>query len=71
MACESAANVKCFSGAGSRSIFKLPSKVWRNVVYFFKMRAAERELASLDDRILADIGMKRSCIHERVWGRKN
>ena len=29
---------------------------------------AERQLAQLDDRLLADIGMKRSEISRMVWG---
>ena len=29
---------------------------------------AERQLAQLDDRLLADIGMKRSEITRMVWG---
>ena len=29
---------------------------------------AERQLAQLDDRLLADIGMKRSEISKMVWG---
>ena len=35
--------------------------------YFAKSRA-ERQLASLDDRMLADIGLKRSEITSKVWG---
>lgn len=30
---------------------------------------AERQLAQLDDRLLADIGLKRSEISKMVWGR--
>ena len=29
---------------------------------------AEKQLASLDDRMLADIGMERADIHGKVWG---
>ena len=29
---------------------------------------AERQLAALDDRLLADIGLKRSDISKTVWG---
>jgi len=35
--------------------------------YLAKSRA-ERQLAQLDDRLLADIGMKRSEISQNVWG---
>jgi uncharacterized protein YjiS (DUF1127 family) len=30
---------------------------------------AERQLAQLDDRLLADIGVKRTDITKTVWGR--
>lgn len=30
---------------------------------------AERQLAQLDDRLLADIGLKRSDISRMVWGK--
>lgn len=36
-----------------------------------RLAHAERELNSLDDRMLADIGINRSQIHERVWGHRN
>lgn len=36
--------------------------------YLSKSRA-ERQLAQLDDRLLADIGLKRSEITQMVWGR--
>ena len=35
--------------------------------YLSKSRA-ERQLAQLDDRLLADIGLKRSDINKMVWG---
>jgi len=35
--------------------------------YLSKSRA-ERQLAQLDDRLLADIGLKRSDITKMVWG---
>ena len=35
--------------------------------YLSKTRA-ERQLAQLDDRLLADIGVKRSDINKMVWG---
>ena len=35
--------------------------------YLSKTRA-ERQLAQLDDRLLADIGVKRSDIIKMVWG---
>ena len=36
--------------------------------YLAKSRA-ERQLSQLDDRLLADIGVKRSDINKMVWGR--
>jgi uncharacterized protein YjiS (DUF1127 family) len=36
--------------------------------YLSKSRA-ERQLSQLDDRLLADIGVKRSDINKMVWGR--
>lgn len=35
---------------------------------FLAKSRAERQLAQLDDRMLADIGLKRSEIHRMVWG---
>ncbi|MGE0211030.1 MAG: DUF1127 domain-containing protein [Parvibaculaceae bacterium] len=32
---------------------------------------AERQLEALDDRLLADIGLKRSEIQRMVWGSEN
>ena len=35
---------------------------------FLARSRAERQLAQLDDRLLADIGLKRSEISKMVWG---
>jgi uncharacterized protein YjiS (DUF1127 family) len=35
---------------------------------FLARSRAERQLAQLDDRMLADIGLKRSEISRMVWG---
>jgi uncharacterized protein YjiS (DUF1127 family) len=35
---------------------------------FLAKSRAERQLAALDDRMLADIGLKRSEIASKVWG---
>jgi uncharacterized protein YjiS (DUF1127 family) len=44
-----------------------PGLIGRVRTYLAKSRA-ERQLAQLDDRLLADIGMKRSEISRMVWG---
>jgi uncharacterized protein YjiS (DUF1127 family) len=35
---------------------------------FLARKSAERQLQSLDDRMLADIGVRRGEIANRVWG---
>lgn len=35
------------------------------------LRRAERELMALDSRMLADIGIERDQIHQRVWQGRN
>lgn len=37
---------------------------------YIARRNAERRLASLDDRLLEDIGINRVDIHDIVWGHK-
>ena len=44
-----------------------PGLLGRVKTYLARSRA-ERQLAQLDDRLLADIGMKRSEISKMVWG---
>lgn len=44
-----------------------PSLLGRFRTFLSKSRA-ERQLSQLDDRMLADIGLKRSEIHRMVWG---
>ena len=38
------------------------------VVNYVSRTRAERQLQALDDRLLSDIGMRRSEIHRMVWG---
>jgi len=45
----------------------IPAFVSRVNSIFARSRA-ERQLEQLDDRLLADIGVKRSDIHKMVWG---
>jgi uncharacterized protein YjiS (DUF1127 family) len=40
-----------------------------NIKTFLNRSQAERQLRQLDDRLLADIGVKRSDISKSVWGR--
>ncbi len=40
-----------------------------NIKTFLNRSQAERQLRQLDDRLLADIGVKRADISKSVWGR--
>ncbi|MEI6541425.1 MAG: DUF1127 domain-containing protein [Planctomycetota bacterium] len=44
------------------------SGLFGRVKNYLARSRAERQLAQLDDRLLADIGMKRSEISSMVWG---
>ncbi len=46
----------------------IPAGVLKRVKVFLSRTAAERQLHSLDDRMLADIGLRRGDIHHSVWG---
>jgi len=48
--------------------FKMGSGLLGRVKTYLARSRAERQLAQLDDRLLADIGMKRSEITKMVWG---
>ena len=45
-----------------------PSGMMGRVRNFLAKSRAERQLLQLDDRLLADIGLKRSEITRMVWG---
>ena len=45
------------------------TRVSNRVTGIVSRSRAERQLSQLDDRLLADIGVKRSDIHKMVWGR--
>ncbi len=47
---------------------RMTSGLMGRVKAFLTRSRAERQLAQLDDRLLADIGLKRSEIHKMVWG---
>jgi uncharacterized protein YjiS (DUF1127 family) len=51
-------------GGGTR----MTSGLLGRVRGFLARSRAERQLAQLDDRLLADIGLRRSEIHKMVWG---
>jgi uncharacterized protein YjiS (DUF1127 family) len=44
------------------------TRVSSRVTNFVTRSRAERQLQALDDRLLSDIGLKRSDIHKMVWG---
>lgn len=44
------------------------SGLFGRVKTYLARSRAERQLTQLDDRLLADIGMKRSEISKMVWG---
>ena len=44
------------------------TRVSSRVVNYVSRSRAERQLQALDDRLLADIGMRRSEIQRMVWG---
>ena len=55
----------------ARSTGTLPnflSRIAGGVRGYLSRAEAERQLESLDERLLNDIGLKRSEIHRMVWG---
>ena len=56
-----------------RSLFGLVSGVVKSVYAatgnYFKKARAEQELYAMSNQQLADIGLSRSEIHARVWGK--
>jgi uncharacterized protein YjiS (DUF1127 family) len=52
----------------SRLVPDFLTRVSSRVVNYVSRSRAERQLQALDDRLLADIGMRRSEIHRMVWG---
>ncbi len=47
---------------------KLSTRLVNRMRTFLARSRAEQQLAQLDDRLLADIGLKRSEISRMVWG---
>ncbi len=56
------------SRSGAHLVPDFLTRVSSRVVSYVSRSRAERQLQSLDDRLLADIGMRRSEIHRMVWG---
>lgn len=55
-------------GAAAEATFAGRAKgLLARLVSWRKLTLAERELNSLDDRMLEDIGVPRGEIHQRVW----
>lgn len=50
------------------SIREFFSRLANGVADYMRRSHTERELESLDDRLLADIGLMRSDIRHLVWG---
>lgn len=55
-----------FSGHGS--LLGRIRRFFANLNEAWQLARAERDLNALDDRMLNDIGIRRSEIHDRVWG---
>jgi uncharacterized protein YjiS (DUF1127 family) len=62
-------NITASLRAVAGTIGNLAVKCWRGYASWRKRRAAVRELASLDDRTLKDLGLHRSEIESVVYGR--
>lgn len=52
----------------ARALPDFLNRVSTKLVTYVSRSRAERQLQALDDRLLADIGMRRSEIHRMVWG---
>ena len=55
-------------GSASRMIANILGGAADFAVNYPSRVRAEKQLASLDDRMLADIGMERADIQSKVWG---
>jgi uncharacterized protein YjiS (DUF1127 family) len=52
----------------ARVIVSLPISVANAVYRSYKCHQAEAELLKMDSHLLADIGVNRGDIHNKVWG---
>jgi len=56
------------SAAPARALPNFLSRIAGGVRGYLSRAEAERQLEALDERLLNDIGLKRSDIHRMVWG---
>ena len=56
------------STAPTRALPNFLSRIAGGVRGYLSRAEAERQLEALDERLLNDIGLKRSEIHRMVWG---
>jgi uncharacterized protein YjiS (DUF1127 family) len=61
-------NTTASGGLRLRALPAIVTRIVDGVGRFFTLSRAERELEGLDDRLLADIGLRRGEIHRMVWG---
>ena len=54
--------------AERRAVPETVSRIAQSIGRFFTLSRAQRELDELDDRMLADVGLRRSDIRRVVWG---
>ncbi len=51
-----------------RLVVKAPFKGLKAIYTYYVRTKAENELFAMDDHLLADIGVTRGEIHQKVWG---
>jgi uncharacterized protein YjiS (DUF1127 family) len=56
------------AGSTLKSLPDFLGKIAGGVTRYVTLARAERQLEALDDRLLADVGLKRSEIRRMVWG---
>ena len=61
-------NIHGSDRAERRAVPETVSRIAHSIGRFFTMSRAQRELDELDDRMLADIGLRRGDIRRVVWG---
>jgi uncharacterized protein YjiS (DUF1127 family) len=56
------------AGSTLKALPDFLGKIAGGVTRYVTLARAERQLEALDDRLLADVGLKRSEIRRMVWG---